>query len=336
MNDMDELFEEFGLEQDETRPRCEVSVVLAAYNEIGCIEEELDIVLTALEASSFSYEIIVVDDGSDDGTACVVEEYGCEHVKLIRHRVNQGSGAARKTGTLVARGEFVVWSDVDLTYPNQRIPDLVNHLIHTEADQVVGARDSERGTMKMLRVPAKYFIRKLACFLTGTQILDLNSGLRVFRREVGLRYVDLLPKGFSCVTTITLAFLCNAYRVEYLPIRYGKRSGQSKFHPIKDTYRYITQVARMITYFEPLKIFLPVSLLMIGLGGASSVFNLVRTGSMQEMDVIIMLVGFLVGAMGMLADLIVQYQRKLERMISSLSRTGQQKPDSSSNKFREF
>ncbi|SVE46350.1 uncharacterized protein METZ01_LOCUS499204, partial [marine metagenome] len=84
MNDMDELFEEFGLEQDETRPRCEVSVVLAAYNEIGCIEEELDIVRMALEASSFSYEIIVVDDGSDDGTACVVEEYGCEQVKLIR------------------------------------------------------------------------------------------------------------------------------------------------------------------------------------------------------------------------------------------------------------
>ncbi|MBT7549281.1 MAG: glycosyltransferase, partial [Gemmatimonadetes bacterium] len=240
------------------------------------------------------------------------------------------------TGTLAAAGEFVVWSDVDLTYPNQRIPDLVNHLLHTEADQVVGARDSERGTMKILRVPAKYFIRKLACFLTGTAIPDLNSGLRVFRRELALRYIDLLPKGFSCVTTITLAFLCNGLRIEYLPIRYAKRAGKSKFHPIKDTYRYITQLARMITYFEPLKIFLPISLLMLGLGAVSSAINLLRTGSLQEMDIIIMLVGFLVGSMGMIADLFVQYQRKLERMISSLSTPGHPKQDSSSGKYREF
>jgi glycosyltransferase involved in cell wall biosynthesis len=334
MIDTDELFEELDLEGEESPSRCEVSVVLAAYNEEGCIQEELDKVRTALEASPFSYEIIVVDDGSTDSTARIVRQ--CAGVELIRHRVNQGSGAARKTGTLAARGEFVVWSDVDLTYPNQRIPDLVQHLIHVDADQVVGTRDSERGTMKVLRVPAKYFIRKLACYLTGTHIPDLNSGLRVFRREVALRYIDLLPKGFSCVTTITLAFLCNGHRVEYLPIRYAKRAGKSKFHPVKDTYRYITQVARMITYFEPLKIFLPVSLGLLGLGGVSTVANLLRTGSMQEMDIIIMLVGFLVGAMGMIADLFVQYQRKLERMISSLSNPGKQKQNSSSAKFRGF
>lgn len=334
MRDMDELIADLNLDEEGSQPRCEVSVVLAAFNEETCIQEELDKVRAALEASSFSYEIIVVDDGSTDTTARIVMEN--EGVQLIRHKINQGSGAARKTGTLAARGEFVVWSDVDLSYPNQRIPDLVNHLLHTEADQVVGARDSERGTMKMLRVPAKYFIRKLACFLTGTHIPDLNSGLRVFRREVALRYIDLLPKGFSCVTTITLAFLCNGLRVEYLPIRYGKRAGQSKFHPIKDTYRYITQLARMITYFEPLKIFLPLSLMMLGLGAISSAVNLIRTGSLQEMDIIIMLVGFLVGALGMIADLFVQYQRKLERMITSLSKPGQQQQNSSSDKYREF
>jgi len=331
---MDKLLADLNLHEETGRPRCDVSIVLAAYNEESCIQAELDKIRTAMEASSFSYEILVIDDGSTDATARIVQ--GNEDIELIRHRVNQGSGAARKTGTLAAAGEFVVWSDVDLTYPNQRIPDLVNHLLHTEADQVVGARDSERGTMKILRVPAKYFIRKLACFLTGTAIPDLNSGLRVFRRELALRYIDLLPKGFSCVTTITLAFLCNGLRIEYLPIRYAKRAGKSKFHPIKDTYRYITQLARMITYFEPLKIFLPISLLMLGLGAVSSAINLLRTGSLQEMDIIIMLVGFLVGSMGMIADLFVQYQRKLERMISSLSRPGHQKQDSSSGKYREF
>ncbi len=330
---MDELF---ALPRGAGQDACDVSVVLAAYNEAHCIEQELDIVCQALDASRFSYEVLVVDDGSSDATAQLVE--ACDHasVRLIRHRRNQGSGAARKTGTLAARGHFVVWSDVDLTYPNGRIPDLVQHLINIDADQVVGARDSERGTMKVLRVPAKFFIRRLACFLTGTHIPDLNSGLRVFRRAVGLHYVDLLPKGFSCVTTITLAFLCNGHSVEYVPIRYAKRAGKSKFHPLKDTYRYITQVARMVTYFEPLKIFLPMSIALVGLGALSSAFNLWRTGTMQEMDMMIAMGGFLVGVLGLIADLFVQYQRKMERLISSLPETGAEKSSLSSELHREF
>lgn len=298
--------------------QCDVSVVLAAFNEAHCIQQELNIVCDALDASSFTYEVLVIDDGSSDETAQLVSAYDHEAVRLIRHRHNQGSGAARKTGTLAARGQYVVWSDVDLTYPNDRIPDLVQHLINVDADQVVGARDSERGTMKVLRVPAKLFIRKLACFLTGTHIPDLNSGLRVFRLAVGLRYIDLLPKGFSCVTTITLAFLCNGHSVEYIPIRYAKRAGQSKFHPLKDTYRYITQVARMVTYFEPLKVFLPMSIGLVALGAVSSGINVWRSGTMQEMDLVIGLAGFLLGALGLIADLFVQYQRKMERLIRSI------------------
>ena len=312
-----------ALSERDNLNQCDVSVVLAAFNEAHCIQQELSIVCDALDASSFTYEVLVIDDGSSDETAQLVEAFGHGAVQLIRHRHNQGSGAARKTGTLAARGQYVVWSDVDLTYPNVRIPDLVQHLINVDADQVVGSRDSERGTMKVLRVPAKFFIRKLACFLTGTHIPDLNSGLRVFRRSTGLRYVDLLPKGFSCVTTITLAFLCNGYSVEYMPIRYAKRAGQSKFHPLKDTYRYITQVARMVTYFEPLKVFLPMSLGLVGLGALSSGINVWRSGPMQEMDLVIGLSGFLLGALGLIADLFVQYQRKMERLIRSMKSSGQ-------------
>ena len=308
--------------QDAGRERCDVSVVLAAYNEESCIIEELQIVKRSMDASPFSYEVIVIDDGSSDATADLVR--GLNWVRLLKHRVNMGSGAARKTGTLAARGDIVVWSDVDMTYPNDRIPNLIDHMSKTDADQVVGARDSERGTMKWLRVPAKFMIRKLACFLTSTQIPDLNSGLRAFRRDVAMQYIDLLPKGFSCVTTITLAFLCNGYSVEYMPIHYNKRAGVSKFHPFKDTYRYITQVARMVTYFEPLKIFLPLSLTMLGTGTVSSFVNLMRpSGTMQEMDLIILVGGILVGILGLMADLFVQYQRKMERMISSLTDTDQ-------------
>ena len=118
-------------------------------------------------------------------------------------------------------------------------------------DQVVGARTSEEGTHKILGVPAKWFIRKLAEWLTNSRLPDLNSGFRAFRREVALPYLRLLPPGFSCVTTITLAFLSNQHDVCYVPIEYAKRSGTSKFRFVTDAYRYILRVLRM--YFNPLR-----------------------------------------------------------------------------------
>ncbi len=116
-----------------------------------------------------------------------------------------------------------------MTYPNDTIPQLVKEL--DGYDQVVGARTTEEGTMKGLRVPAKWFIRRLASFLTKTKIPDLNSGFRAFRTDVARQYLRHLPTGFSCVTTMTMTFLSGGYSVKYIPIEYGKRAGKSKFHP---------------------------------------------------------------------------------------------------------
>jgi hypothetical protein len=122
----------------------------------------------------------------------------------------------------------VVWTDADLTYPNERIPEFAAILDEDPTiDQVVGARTSEEGTLKIFRVPAKWFVRKLAERLTNADIPDLNSGLRAFRRPVALPYLKLLPPGFSCVTTITLAFLSNGHEVRCVPIDYAKRAGRS-------------------------------------------------------------------------------------------------------------
>ena len=124
-----------------------------------------------------------------------------------------------------------MWTDADMTYPNERIPEFVQYLLdNPDVDQVVGARTTEQGTHKFLRVPAKWVIRKVAERLAQTKIPDLNSGLRAFRRDVSLPYLRLLPPGFSCVTTITLSFLSNQHPVDYLPIDYAKRAGTSKFH----------------------------------------------------------------------------------------------------------
>ena len=154
-----------------------------------------------------------------------------------------------------------MWTDVDMSYPNDEIPMLVKEL--DGYDQVVGARRTEEGTQRFFRVPAKWFIRRLASYLTDTEIPDLNSGLRAFRRDVGMQYVHHLPAGFSCVTTLTMSFLANGYSVKYVPIDYRPRAGTSKFHWWRDTKRYLLQVVRMSLSYNPLKVFLPIGLVLL-------------------------------------------------------------------------
>jgi glycosyltransferase involved in cell wall biosynthesis len=202
----------------------DVSVVLPCYNERDHVEQEVKRIRAALEAAEMTYEVLCIDDGSTDGTREVLQSIPGIRVILLPR--NQGSGTARRIGTQQARGRVVVWTDADMTYPNERIPELVAQLDQTY-DQVVGARTTEAGTYKLARVPAKWAIRKLASFLTNTDIPDLNSGLRVFKRSVAEPYLRLLPPGFSCVTTITLSFLSNGHPVKDVPIDYFKRAGRS-------------------------------------------------------------------------------------------------------------
>lgn len=286
----------------------DVTVVLPAYNEVGHIRAEVERITAALKDSPYSFEILVVDDGSTDGTADTVE--GMSFVRLIRMATNRGSGTARRIGSTEAYGRYVVWTDADLTYPNQRIPELVERLDTGHANQVVGARTSEAGTMKPLRVPAKWAIRRLAEFLTNSHIPDLNSGFRAFSKQDAKPYMRLLPSGFSCVTTITLAFLANGLMVEYMPIDYKQRAGRSHFHPIKDAYRYILQIMRMVTFFEPLRVFAPLALTLLALGGGKFVYDMINEPFRIAINTLLLLVtGMILFSLGLLADLIVRINR---------------------------
>jgi polyisoprenyl-phosphate glycosyltransferase len=292
----------------------DVTVVLPAYNEVGHVRAEVDRITAALKDSPYSFEILVVDDGSTDGTGAAVE--GLPFVRLMRFPVNRGSGTARRLGTASARGRWVVWTDADMTYPNERIPELVGVLESGRAHQVVGARLSEEGTLKPLRVPAKWLIKRLAEFLTSTRIPDLNSGLRAFSKEAARPYLGLLPAGFSCVTTITLAFLANGLVVEYVPITYRQRAGRSHFHPVKDAYRYILQILRMVTFFEPLRVFAPVALTLLLVGTGKFVYDIVQGMVGGEpfriaVNTLLLLVtGMILFSLGLLADLIVRVNRR--------------------------
>ncbi len=199
-------------------------------------------------------------------------------------------------------------TDADGTYPAASIPDLLQ--LFPEYDQVIGARDSEKGTHRILRTFAKETVKCLASYLVRKPIPDLNSGLRAFKKDLMLRYLYLIPDGFSCVSTMSLAFLSNKHAVAYVNIPYFARIGKSKFHPVKDTYNYLLTVVRVVSYFNPLRVFIPLSLGMIGFGLLKSLLDIVLTGTLQESDIIAVLGGIIVGAIGILADLIITQGKK--------------------------
>jgi glycosyltransferase involved in cell wall biosynthesis len=290
----------------------DVTVALAVYNEAGHIEAELERIRAALDASDYRYEIIVVDDASTDNSADELARI--PDIRLIRLAKNRGSGFARRTATSAARGRVVVWSDVDMTYPNDLIPQLVGRL-DSGYDQVVGARTTEEGTHKFFRVPAKWLIRRLASFLVDEPIPDLNSGLRAFRRDVGTQFLHMLPAGFSCVTTLTMCFLANGYSVGYMPIAYAERAGRSKFHWYRDTKRYLTQVIRMVLTFNPLRVFMPLGFLLLLVGGAKLGYDIVtKDFRVGTNTLLIFFAAFQVFAIGLLADLVVRLSRPRDQV----------------------
>ena len=283
----------------------EVSVVIPAYNEEKAIGPVIHEVRETMSSTSYTYEILVIDDCSSDST---FEKARAEGVRVIRRIRRGGCGASRRTGIEAAKGNIIVMLDADGSYPANEIPQLLQYL--PDYDQVNGARTSEQGTLKWLRAPAKWFIQTLASYLTFTRIPDLNTGLKAFKKDIMKKYLWVLPDGFSCVSTMTLAFLANGYAVKYVPIPYRKRIGTSKFHPLKDTLAYLTTVVRIVMYFKPLRVFMPLSLLLLIGSAVKSYVSFVSTGSLQESDIMIFVAAILLGALGLLADLIVTYQNR--------------------------
>ena len=280
-----------------------VSIVIPAYNEEVAIGDDLDLIKRTMDATGQPYEVIVVNDGSTDRTVEIVSSR--PWAKLLHHSRNRGTGAARSTGVRAALGNLILMTDGDGTYPNQDMPKLVDEL--QRCDMVIGARRQEKGTVRWLRTPAKWFIRSLASYLTGVKIPDLNSGLRGFKKDLVMKYMGILPNTHSWVSTITIAFLSDGYEVHFVPIEYYERKGKSSFHPMRDTYNYLTLVVRAVTYFNPLKVFLPISLFLFAVGGIKMVSDIFRYNfHIPTTTVIVLLTAVQVAVMGLLADLIVR------------------------------
>ena len=279
-----------------------VSVVIPVYNEIGALEQTVHDVVRIMDAAGLEYEIILVDDGSTDGSREVMERLELPHVKKVHHETNRGYGAALKTGLKNAQFDLMAITDADGTYPNERLPELIAAL--GDGDMVVGARTGKNVHIPTARKPAKWALNELANRLSGTRIPDLNSGLRVMRKETVKRFLYILPNSFSFTTTITLAMLSDGRGVRYIPVDYFHRAGSSKISPIKDTVRFTQLVVRTVMYFNPLRVFVPISLALFLASFLVLVYRLVAGGGFLVFGIVLFVSAIQVLTTGMLADLI--------------------------------
>jgi glycosyltransferase involved in cell wall biosynthesis len=279
----------------------QVNIIIPAYNEEQSICKTINSVKKVLEKIDCDYQIIVVNDASTDRTKELL--LPMKDVIIINHDCNRGYGASIKSGVRKSIYDTILITDADGTYPFEQIPEMLKNI--KEYDMVVGARTGTNVSIPVLRRPAKWMIKKLAEYLSEKKIEDLNSGLRLIKKEVIKKFYRILPDGFSFTTTITLAMLTNDYQIKYIPIDYNKRTGKSKIRPIRDTLNFIQLIIRTVLYFNPLKIFLPISLFLIFLSAFVLLYSFLKMPEIMDITTIVLFVsGIHLTAIGMIADLI--------------------------------
>lgn len=279
------------------------TVVIPCYNEKGSIEATLGEIERAL-ADSPLHEIIIVDDGSADGTGAILKDLEQSHpaLRVIYHHTNRGYGAALKSGIRAASGELIAITDADGTYPNERLPELIE--LCRKRDMVVGARIGDGVTYSKIRALPKYFLKRWVSMLARQPVPDINSGMRVFRKDVAEKFFGILPNGFSFTITITLATITTFRDVQFVPISYHKRVGKSHIRPIADTIKFIQIILRTGVYFAPVRAFFPFFAALAALTLGSLAYDIFWLDNLTDKSVTLFLFLINTGLFILLADMI--------------------------------
>ncbi|MEO6222682.1 MAG: glycosyltransferase family 2 protein [Vicinamibacterales bacterium] len=286
---------------ENSQPGPELAVILPAFNEASGIADTLARLRDVVATLPISSEIIVIDDGSTDGTGKRAADLG---VRVLTHPWNRGYGAALKTGIAATSAPAIMIMDADCSYLPESIPRLYARL--ASADMVVGERRLTSAGVSLLRRPGKWMLNRLASYLVGVRIPDLNSGQRVMKREALLRYMHLCPSGFSFTSTITLAMVTNGHLVLYEPVEYEKRSGDSKIRA-GHFFNFVLLVVRAIVLFNPLKVFLPLGAAVFFVGVGKLIED-IYLWNLSETAVMAFLSAMTIWAVGLLADMIARLQ----------------------------
>ena len=280
------------------------SIVIPAKNE----EQGLAKTLPKLREMYPGAEVIVVNDGSTDRTVEVCEQAG---VSVVTHPYSKGNGAAIKSGARAASGDYIVFMDGDGQHDPADIEKLL-YKIDEGYDLVVGARSGLDSQASVARWSANSLYNWLASWMVGQKIADLTSGFRAVNRAKFLSFLYLLPNGFSYPTTSTMAFLRAGYNVGFVPIEVAKRLGKSHINLVKDGVRFFLIIFKIGTLYSPLKVYFPVSALLIALGFLNYAITVIGSGAWRftNMSTLLMLGGVIVFLIGLLAEQLTNLQYK--------------------------
>ena len=291
-----------------------ITVIIPCYNEAGGVIDNLDDVRKALSEHE-DVEIIAVNDGSSDNTPSLLNKYAAKtsDINVVHNDSNLGYGASLKRGISEAKGEIIVITDADGTYPATAIPKLLDEL--KECDMSVGARIGRNVKVPLVRRPAKWALLRYARWMCRADIKDLNSGLRAFRKKDALRFFPLLPEGFSFTSTITLAMHVNGLSVSYLPIDYRKRVGTSSIRPIRDTLAFFSLVLRTTMYFRPLQVFGSMSSVLFVTAVSIGVAGKLYLGEVPDVATISLVSTSLIFlGLGLIGDLLNVSRKMIDRV----------------------
>ena len=290
------------------------SIIIPCYNEKNAIRDTIDCIQAVIRKSEINdVEIIAVNDGSSDGSEYVLnslaEDDQTNNLFVVHHKRNQGYGAALKTGIRRSQSDYICITDADGTYPNERIPELINQITSKDLDMVVGARIGPNVDYSKIRSIPKMILVPWVSFLCGTDVPDMNSGLRIFRRDRSLDFLKLLPDGFSFTTTITICLLRNRYAVEFTPISYSKRIGKSHIKPIRDTLRFTQLILRTGMYFAPMRLLSPLIATLAALFTISGIYDLTVLNNLTDKTVLLGFASLNIVMFALLADMIDKRSR---------------------------
>jgi glycosyltransferase involved in cell wall biosynthesis len=281
-----------------------ISIVLPVFNEEEVIEETLTTIISECSQLGLPYEIIVVDDGSTDSTAKKIEKFD---VHLVRHPYNIGNGAAVKRGIRAAKKDVIIFMDADGQHDPAELRNFTELI--KDYDMVVGARLKESETERH-RDFANSVYNALASYICGRAVKDLTSGYRAIRRDIANQLVYLLPNTFSYPSTLTLSMHRAGYSIAYLPIKVRKRMGKSKINIIKDGLRFLIIILRLAVFFAPMKVFLPVCILLWVVGFALYIIRYLTTAALSPGASLLLLAGLIVFVLSMISEQIsyLRYQ----------------------------
>ena len=276
----------------------DISVIVPIYNEGETVSSLLEEIRQVMDPIGKPYEILAIDDGSDDGTAACLERIS--FIRHITHPNNRGNGAAIKSGIRNARGRLVVLMDGDGQHDPQDIPKL---LAYTETYELVVGSRTEKANQSFPRYLANRLYSWLATYVSGQEILDLTSGFRVAHRDKISSFLPLFPNSFSYPTTSTLAFIRTGFGVKFVPLPMRKRKGKSKIAPFRDGLRFFLIIIRITVFFSPLKVFTPVSLFCIAAGILHALYKILLLQlRYTNLSVLFITTGLLIFFIGLVSE----------------------------------